>query len=64
MEKASLLTTTTTTTTAAAAAAAAPIFAGRTVLVVNDKGKVGDVANFRPITCLPLMWKLFARATS
>lgn len=32
---------------------------GRTVLVVKDKGKGGDVANFRPTTCLPLMWKLF-----
>ena len=34
---------------------------GRTVLVVKDKGKRGDVANIRPITCLPLMWKLFTR---
>ena len=32
---------------------------GRTVLVVKVKGKGGDVSNFRPITCLPLMWKLF-----
>ena len=32
---------------------------GRTVLVVKDKGNGGDVANFRPTTCLPLMWKLF-----
>ena len=31
---------------------------GRTVLVVKNKGKGGDVANVRPITCLPLMWKL------
>ena len=32
---------------------------GRTVLVVNDKEKRGDVLNFTPITCLPVMWKLF-----
>ena len=32
---------------------------GRTVLVVKVKGKGGDVSNFRPITYLPLMWKLF-----
>ena len=32
---------------------------GRTVLVVNDKEKRGDVLNFRPITFLPVMWKLF-----
>ena len=32
---------------------------GRTVLVVKDKEKRGDVSNFRPITCLPVMWKLF-----
>ena len=34
---------------------------GRTVLVVKDKGKGGEVPNFAPITCLhvPLMWKLF-----
>ena len=31
------------------------------MLVVNDKGKGGDVANFRPITCLPLMGKLCKR---
>ena len=29
------------------------------VLVVNDKEKRGDVSNFRPITRLPVMWKLF-----
>ena len=32
---------------------------GRTVLVVKDKEKGGDLSNFRPITCRPLMWKLF-----
>ena len=32
---------------------------GRTVLVLKDKGKEGEVSNFRPITCLSLMWKLF-----
>ena len=32
---------------------------GRTMSVVKDKEKRGDVSNFRPITCLPVMWKLF-----
>ena len=31
---------------------------GRTVLIMKDKDKGSDVKNFRPITCLPLMWKL------
>ena len=31
---------------------------GRTALLQKDKSK-GDIAsNYRPITCLPLMWKL------
>ena len=31
---------------------------GRTTLLQKDKSK-GDIAsNYRPITCLPLMWKL------
>ena len=32
---------------------------GRTTLIIKDKAKGNDVANFSPITCLPLMWKLF-----
>ena len=33
-------------------------FLGRTSLLQNDKSK-GDVAsNYKPVTCLPLMWKL------
>ena len=31
---------------------------GRTVLIVKDKEIGSQVTNFRPITCLPLMWKL------
>ena len=30
----------------------------RTVLLLNDKSKGNEVRNYRPITCLPLMWKL------
>ena len=32
---------------------------GRTTLIVKDKTKGNLVSNFRPITCLPMMWKLF-----
>ena len=32
--------------------------AGRTVLLLKDKSKGNEVSNYRPITCLPLMWKL------
>ena len=32
--------------------------AGRTTLIIKDKSKGNDVTNFRPITCLPVMWKL------
>ena len=32
---------------------------GRTVLIVKDKDSGPMATNFRPITCLPLMWKLF-----
>ena len=32
---------------------------GRTVLCVKDRTRGNAVDNFRPITCLPLMWKLF-----
>ena len=31
---------------------------GRTVLIQKDKDKGRDASNYRPITCLPLMWKL------
>ena len=31
---------------------------GWTVLVVKDKAKGNETTNYRPITCLPLMWKL------
>ena len=31
---------------------------GRTVLLLKDKSKGNKVSNYRPITCLPLMWKL------
>ena len=31
---------------------------GKTVLIVKDKGKGNEVIYFRPITCLPIMWKL------
>ena len=31
---------------------------GRTVLIIKDKEKGSMASNFRPITCLPQMWKL------
>ena len=31
---------------------------GRTVLCQKDPGKGNAAENYRPITCLPLMWKL------
>ena len=31
---------------------------GRTVLMQKDKSKGKDASNYRPITCLPLCWKL------
>ena len=31
---------------------------GRTSLLQKDKGKGNVASNYRPITCLPLMWKL------
>ena len=31
---------------------------GRTCLILKDKSKGNIVSNYRPITCLPLMWKL------
>lgn len=33
---------------------------GRTLLCVKDADLGNTVENFRPITCLPLMWKLFS----
>ena len=35
------------------------ITTGKTVLIMKDREKSNDVTNFRPITCLPLMWKIF-----
>ena len=32
---------------------------GRTALLLKDKSKENKVRNYRPITCLPLMWKLY-----
>ena len=29
-----------------------------TVLLLKDKSKLNEVSNYRPITCLPLLWKL------
>ena len=37
---------------------------GKTVLIMKDKEKGRDVKNFRPITCLPLMWKLLTGVLS
>ena len=31
---------------------------GRTCLILKDRSQGGLVLNYRPITCLPLMWKL------
>ena len=31
---------------------------GRTCLILKDRSKGGLLSNYRPITCLPLMWKL------
>ena len=31
---------------------------GRTALLQKDKSKGNIASNYRPITCLPLMWKL------
>ena len=31
---------------------------GKTVLIMKEKEKGADVTNYRPITCLPLMWKV------
>ena len=37
---------------------------GRTVLCQKDPAKGNSVENFRPITCLPLMWKLLTGTIS
>ena len=37
---------------------------GRTVLCQKDSSKGNDVGNFRPISCLPLMWKLMTSIIS
>ena len=31
---------------------------GRTVLIQKDKSKGNVASNYRPITCLPIVWKL------
>ena len=31
---------------------------GRTVLIMKDSKKGGVASNYRPIACLPIMWKL------
>ena len=33
---------------------------GRTALVQKDKRKGNIASNYRPVTCLPLMWKLLS----
>ena len=37
---------------------------GRTVLIMKDKEKGAVVENYRPITCLPTMWKLLTSILS
>ena len=37
---------------------------GRTCLILKDVKKGSDVTNFRPITCLPLMWKILTGIVS
>ena len=37
---------------------------GRTCLILKDVMKGSDVTNFRPITCLPLMWKALTSIVS
>ena len=32
---------------------------GKTALIMRDREIGDDVTNLRPITCLPLMWKIF-----
>ena len=36
------------------------IVKGRTVLIQKDAMKGTQAVNYRPITCLPIMWKLLA----
>ena len=33
---------------------------GRAALLQKDKSKYNIASNYRPITCLPLLWKLFS----
>ena len=37
---------------------------GRTTLIMKDANKGTVASNFRPITCLPLMWKLLTGMTA
>ena len=34
------------------------LVAGKTILVMKDSKKGGEVGNYRPIVCLNLIWKL------
>ena len=37
---------------------------GRTALLQKDKSKDNVASNYRPITCLQLMWKLLSGVTA
>ena len=37
---------------------------GRTIIMQKDKQKGKAASNYRPITCLPLVWKLLTGATA
>ena len=37
---------------------------GRTSLLQKDKNKGNVASNYRPITCLPVMWKLFTSVSA
>ena len=37
---------------------------GKTILIIKDKTKRNEVTNYRPITCLSVMWKLFTSIIS
>ena len=36
----------------------------KTIIIMEDREKGNDVTNFRPITCLLLMWKIFTGVLS
>ena len=33
-------------------------------LIAQDPAKGNEVSNFRPVTCLPIMWKVFTRTSA